>query len=122
MQPPNEIKNLAKDGLAFAKEKPKNLDEVWPWGLRLVALLRPIAKLQGDFQSEILYNQLEQACKDKDESRFDDALIKLNEAKKEDARRAFRLVKGGVRLFVRPFTNVIRKAIGKKKLRGMKGL
>lgn len=121
-QPPNEIKDFAKQALEFSKEKPKTLDEIWPWGLRLVALLRPIAKVSGDFQSEILYDQLEQACKDKDEARFDDALIKLNEAKKAEAQRAYRMVKGGVRLFVRPFTNVIRKALGKKKLKGTKGL
>ena len=122
MEIPKEIKNLSSESLKLVGERPKDLEGMWPWGLRLVALLRPVAKFQGDFQSEVLYDQLEQACKDKDESRFDDALIKLNEVKKVETQRAYRMVKGGVRLFVRPFTNVIRKALGKKKLRGMKGL
>ena len=122
MSVPEYAKNLPKDSVAFAKDKPKNLEQVWPWGLRLVNLLRPIAQATGDIVSVSLYDELESACHAKDEERFDKALILLNETKKAEANRAFRMVKGGVRLFVRPFTNTLRKALGKKKLRGTEKL
>jgi hypothetical protein len=119
----NEIKNFGKDSVNFVKQpKPENLEQVWPWGLKLVALLRPVAKIQGDETSVILYNQLEQACLEKNEANFDAALIQLNEQKKQEANRAYRLIKGGVRLTVRPFTNVLRKALGKKELKETDGL
>ena len=118
-----ELKNIGKDSVNFLKQpKPENLDQVWPWGLKLVALLRPIAKIQGDEISVILYNEMETACLEKNEANFDNALIKLNEQKKQEASRAYRLIKGGVRLTIRPFTNVLRKALGKKELKDTEDL
>lgn len=122
MRLPDEIKNLPKEAMAFSKEKPANLDAVWPWGLRLVALMRPVANFRGDFESVALFDSLAQACEDKNETALDAALLRLNEINKTEIPRAFRSVKGGLRLIIRPFTNRIRKALGKKELKGFEGL
>lgn len=122
--------SVTKEGIAYAKDAAdflrsapdkKSLD-FFPWGLRLVAFLRPVETARGDKESLVLLDALEDGCKRRDDAAVDQALVLLDRQHRLQVRNGMRLIKGGMRLVVRPVTNIARQLIGKRKLEGTEGL